>query len=260
MRVKRSVQASILLALVFSISVSAQKRPGVGYIPPPVASVFHCDAPPQALAARGCPSTTPFNPAIAWSGSSGDDQGYVGRYLGGNRGCLGAWICGIGNENECLRASEELRAKFALGELGDMALYDGEPTRVECHDYGMSRPELGRIGSGGSDLPESPDTPPGCCKKAFPCLVDEIGRRTGEMWSKPVSTSIGGRKGCFFVQKERKDEQEPVCWLLRVAGSNATVTSTECRVINGTPPGQPACWLVRTTASKVTTLEPLVCP
>lgn len=197
-----AVAITVWVLLLFSITARAQtKIPGVGYTPPPNAIVYHCDTSTSNLTDRCGGKTTPLNTSIPWSGSNGDVNGYVGRYLGGRVSCAASWICGVGNENECLNSSRILREMFQRGELGDRNLYTGEPTRTECHDFGAQHPELGSLNTGGtSGLRAQPTNPPGCCKSRLPCVVDDPRRRVGETWQEPVSTPQGGRVGCFMIR------------------------------------------------------------
>ena len=183
--------------------------PGVGYAPSPNSLVYNCDTSSENLTIRCGGKTTPLNVSVPWSGSNGDVTGYVGRYLGGKVSCAASWICGVGNENECLNSSKVLREMFQRGELGDRNLYTGEPTRTECHDYGSQHPELGSVGGSNNGLRKQPNAPPGCCKVSNPCQIDEPGRLVGEKWSEAVLTPQGGRKGCYFEQVRRDKPDKP---------------------------------------------------
>lgn len=95
-----------LLLSGLSVATYAQSLiPGVGYTPPSNSIVYQCDTSTDNLLARCGGKTTPLNASISWSGSNGDVTGYVGRYLGGKITCAASWICGVGNENECLNSS-----------------------------------------------------------------------------------------------------------------------------------------------------------
>lgn len=235
----------LVCLLLLALPLAADKRPGVGYTPLPGSQVFHCDTSREVLLARGCTPSTPLNTSIPWSGSNADTDGYVGRYLGGNRNCLGSWICGIGNENEGLRAREELVRMFQAGQLGSAEEWTGEPTRTEIHDFGGPRPDLGSVGAA-DPLRKQPTEPVGCCRNDFPCPVDEPGRLPGEIWREPVRTPLGGRKGCYLIQVARPPEPPPPptdpppppdppiapkpdsCWLIRIVGDMLTLEKVEC--------------------------------
>lgn len=189
----------VLLLVAAATQGQAGLRPGVGYVPGAGALVYHCDTSKEAMESRGCPGITRLDTLAPWDGSNAD-PGYVNRYMPGFPGCVGAWICGVGNENECLNSRAELTAMFKRGELGDPAVYDGQPTRVECHDYGAQRPELGRVGGSTGKLRQQPTTPEGCCSQTLPCEVSDPRRVPGERWVEPVRTPQGGRAGCNLIR------------------------------------------------------------
>ena len=235
--------------LLLSAVQGQQKIPGVGYTPPAGAMVHHCDTSPQNLTARCGGSTTPLNAAIPWDGTN-TDPGYVGRYMDGRATCAASWICGVGNENECLRASQILREMFQRGELGDRTRFTGEPTRRECHDFGAQHPELGSVVGGTGGLRPQPSNPSGCCRSSLPCVVDDPRRKVGETWQEAVLTPQGGRRGCFMIRPARAPNPDPPppppppvdtpsppvdtpsppvkCWLLRIAGSDVSLEQVTC--------------------------------
>lgn len=250
-----------VVGLIVSPLLQAQtttKIPGVGYTPPANALVYNCDTSTDNLTTRCGGKITHLNSSVSWSGSNGDVTGYVGRYLEGKITCAAAWICGVGNENECLNSSQVLRDMFLRGELGDKEKYTGEPTREECHDYGAQHPELGSIGGGGSNLRKQPTDPPGCCKKTLPCQVDEAGRLVGEVWQEAVLTPQGGRKGCFLVNTRKGDGGGSGGGSDNGGGSGSGSDGNG----NGIPSDlTPKCWLIKfLPATEQTELKPITCP
>jgi len=187
----------VVFLLLSSMPVHGQsKTPGTGYVAPPNALCHHCDTSSENLKTRCGGSTTRINVSVPWDGTN-SDFGYVLRYLEGRTTCAASWICGVGGENEGLRAREILKERCLAGEIGDRNRFDCEPTRVEVHDYGCQLPDLGRVINTGAGSLRLCEGRSGKGTRSDPFIVDDPGVSVVPR-SLPCWTGTG-RVGRFFV-------------------------------------------------------------